>query len=64
MVYELNAQVNKRVELSPSYFRDVKFLFIGAEDIYSLLQSGNTLIEFYPKERERSEESGIYVFAR
>ena len=64
VVFELNTQVNKRIELNPSYFKDVKFLFIGNEDIYSLLESNKTAIEFYPKERESSEESAIYVFAR
>jgi len=55
MVFELNTQVNKRIELSPNYFKDVKFLFIGSEDIYSLLENSKTEIEFYPKERSRND---------
>jgi hypothetical protein len=49
VVFELNSQVNKKIELNPNYFRDVKFLFIGNEDIYSLLESSKTSIELYTK---------------
>lgn len=50
-LFELNKLINKKLEINQQYYQDIKFLFIGDEEIYKIIQVGNTLVEFYPKER-------------
>jgi hypothetical protein len=63
-LFELNALINKKLEINRQYYRDIKFLFIGDEEIYKIIQVGNTQVEFYPKERERKSASLVYIMNR
>ncbi len=50
--------------MNQQYYRDIKFLFIGDEEIYKIIGVGNTQVEFYPKERERKATSVVYIMNR
>lgn len=39
-------------------------MFIGLKDIYDLLETNQTIVQFYEKEATRTDQSMIYVFAR
>lgn len=52
-LFEINNQINKKMEINQQYFQDVKFLFIGDEEIYKILEVNQTIVDFYQKERDR-----------
>jgi hypothetical protein len=56
--------INKKLEINQQYFHDIKFLFIGDEDIYKIIEVNNTIVEFYERERERKGEAVIYIMNR
>jgi hypothetical protein len=36
--------INKKLEINQQYFHDIKFLFIGDEDIYKIIEVNNTIV--------------------
>lgn len=63
-LFDFNDQINKKLEINRQYFNDVKFLFVGGEDIYKIVQVNNTIVEFYEKEEQRKTEPAVYIMAR
>lgn len=63
-LFEINNLINSRLQINQNYFGDIKFLFIGDKQIYDLLQSSSTIIEFYEKEKERSNDTSIFIMTK
>lgn len=49
------------MEVNQQYFQDIKFLFIGDENIYKIIEVNSTIVDFYEKEKQKRGASVIYI---